>query len=251
MKITAANRVSRQSFPVTTEPTPKPAVARGWTPASTTRSSADQLRMLGRTLDDAVTLPPGASFKARLGHVRAALASAGKDGVRATAERLTARLPARDEAERERILRLATALGARTPALAQRLLKDAISAGDARLALELVDDGATLTKTDRAKLAPHVRGDEVLLSADATRNLSRAAVSVLADQPAALERFARSLSAPSILFTEVLANKDRALAVALKPLVSLLTPKEADALARRHSNLAELLGDLRTRASQR
>ena len=58
-------------------------------------------------------------------------------------------------------------------------MKDAIKSGDAQLALELVHDGVSLSKADAAKLAPHVRGDEVLTSHDQTRSLSRAALSVL------------------------------------------------------------------------
>ncbi len=204
--------------------------------------------MLDRTLNDAITLPAGTSFLARLGHVRAALGTVGADGKRVIAEQLNAKLPARNAEERGRILALATALGANTPALAERLMNDAISSGDAQLALELVNDGAQLTRSQKLELAPHIMSDEVLISADATKNLARAAVSVLADQPKALERFAKSVSSPAVLFTEVLANRDQAGARALKPLVALLSPKEARGLLKMHPR-SELSSELRARAN--
>lgn len=203
--------------------------------------------MIDRTLVDAITLPGEPKFLARLGHVRAALGAVGSDGKRVVAEQLLAKLPARSPEERGRMLAIASAVGAKTPALTDALLKDAISSGDARLALELVHDGATLSKTQKRELAPHLLTDEVLLSADSTKSLSRAAISVLADQPAALERFARSLTSPAVLFTDVLSNRDQANARVLAPLVGLLSAKEAKGLLRLHPRSA-IAAELRARA---
>lgn len=130
-------------------------------------------------------------------------------------------------------------------------MKDAIKSGDAQLALELVHDGVSLSKADAAKLAPHVRGDEVLTSHDQTRSLSRAALSVLAGQPKQLEQLAASLSSAALLFGDVLANKDMQHYGALKPLVGQLTAKEADRFARQYGHVAELGAALRARAAQK
>ncbi|HEY0882410.1 MAG TPA: hypothetical protein VGD87_12800, partial [Archangium sp.] len=241
---TAATSQPRAAPPPKTLAPEQATVASGWKAGKTT---VDQRRMLDRTLVDAITLPAGPRFLARLGHVRAALGAVGSDGKRVVAEQLLAKLPARSPEERGRMLAIATAVGAKTPALTDALLKDAITSGDARLALELVHDGASLSKSQKLELAPHLLSDEVLLSADSTKSLARAAISVLADQPNALERFARSLTSPAVLFSEALANRDQANARALAPLVGLLSPKEAKGLARLHPRSA-IAAELRARA---
>ncbi len=247
MKITSTSRSSLPAAPAKpTKEQPTAPAQTGWQPK---KSSAPNI--LEASVDEAIALKPGASFNVRLGHIKQIASTFGKDANTVIAERLSSRLPANNADERARIYRAATTFGVDSTALKERLMNDAVKSGDAKLALELVNDGVKLSKADRVALAPHLRSDDVLQSADHTKNLARAAISVLADQPAQLEHFARSISSPAGLFSEVLANNDKELAGALKPLVRLLTPKEADGLARRHSTVTELRPALQTRAAEK
>lgn len=249
MKLTSTSRVQLPTVaPNPAKRTPAPAApATGWG----AKTSQSERKVLQGAIDDAVALKPGASFNARLAHVKHLAATFGADSAKVISERLGAKLPAQSAEERGRLLRTATALGVATPEFNARLLQDAVNAGDAPLALELVTDGATLRKDQRAQLAPFIRGDEVLQSADATTSLTRAALSVLAEEPAQLKALARSISSPASLFAEVIANKDKALADHLKPLVKLLTPKEAAGFASRSAALPTLRTALEARAAAR
>lgn len=244
MKINSTSRTSLPAVPArTTKETPAAAVkSSGWGPSS----SKSERKVLEGTVDAAVT-----GSHVQLGHLKHVAATFGKDSTRIITERLASKLPASSPEVRAGIYRAATALGADSKALKELLMSDAINSGDAQLALELVRDGAKLSKADAAKLAPHIRGDEVLSSPDSSKSLARAAVDVLKDQPAQLQKFATSLSSAALLFGDVLANKDKASYAALKPLVKLLTPKEADGYARRYSGVTELAADFRSRAAEK
>jgi len=247
MKITSTSRSNLPAAPA--KPTKEQSATTaqtGWQPKS---SSAPNI--LAASVDDAIALKPGASFNVRLGHIKQIAGTFGKDATAVVTERLASKLPASSPEERARIYRTATTLGADSTALKERLMKDAVKSGDAKLALELLNDGVKLSKADRVVLAPHIRSDDVLQNGDNTKNLARAAISVLADQPQQLEAFARSISSPAVLFAEVLSNKDTALAAPLASLTKLLTPKEADGLARRHSPVTELRTALQTRAAEK
>ncbi len=249
MKITSTSRTSLPAVPPSPkkEPAATAVKAGGWGRSS----SPSEKKVLEGVIDEAIGLKSGASFNVRLGHARQVASTFGQDSTRVITERLASKLPAGSPEERARIYRAATTLGANSAALTERILRDAVNSGDAKLALELVHDGAKLSKSDRTKLAPHIRGDDVLQSADGTKDLTRTAISVLAEQPAQLEKFARSVSSPAVLFVDVLVNKDKALAAVLKPLVKLLTPKEADGLARRHFVVTDLRADFQARAAQK
>ncbi|MGV3621793.1 MAG: hypothetical protein ACO1OB_13295 [Archangium sp.] len=227
----------------TTKETPAAAVkSSGWGPSS----SKSERKVLESTVDAAIT-----GGNVNLAHLKHVAATFGKDSTRVITERLTSKLPASSPDVRAGIYRTATALGADSKALKELLMNDAINSGDARFALELIHDGAKLNKADATKLAPHIRGDEVLSNPDSTKSLTRAAVDVLKDQPAQLAKFAGSLSSAALLFGDVLANKDTANYAALKPLVKLLTAKEAEGYARRYSGVTELSADFRKRAAEK
>lgn len=242
------NSTSRSSLPVVPSnngkkaPPPADVEASGWAP----KRSASERKVLEGVVDAAIT-----GSHVQLGRLKHVASTFGNDSTRLITERLASKLPASSPVVRAGIYRTATALGADSKALKALLMNDAIDSGDARLALELVHDGVKLNKADAAKLAPHIRGDEVLTAADFTKSLSRAALEVLADQPAQLTKFAKSLSSAALLFGDVLANKDKALYGALKPLVKELTPKEAEGYARRYSGVTELRAELRARAAQK
>lgn len=237
---------------------------RAWGPRSAALSASEK-QMIAGLVDRAVASPD----LAHRAHLRAglqALPSTVRGAALETAlSAVKAQLPCSDDATRENLSTVLKQLGAErgAPAAAlestvRALFRDALAHGDLATSLEtlatteLTPSKAELKTLTRQLDAVGSDANTLLQSRDTVTNLSRTLLKVLAPSPASLERFAKNLSSPDVLFGEALANRDVAFDRSLAGLVSALTPRQASALAaRKVAGFPELNAALAARAKEK
>jgi len=258
----AAPRTTRNSEP--SRPAPKTEAApRAWGPRPATLSPSEK-KLISGLVDRAVATPD----LVHRGHLRAGLqampSTARAAALETALDAVRAQLPCSDDTIRENLSTVLKQLTAErgVPAEASKrtahaLFRDALAHGDLATSLDtLATGGFTATRSELKTLTRQLDAvgsdaNTLLQSRDHVTNLSRTLLQVLAPSPASLERFAKNLDSPEVLFGEAIVNRDVAFDRPLAGLVSVLTPRQAEAMARRKgTGFPELTAALTARAKE-